>query len=279
MPPTAEAPATATVLCCVSLLPIDFPSLIRAGLAGGFDAISVTPTILRRSQEQLGLRLADLRTMLDDSGLFLSEIEAAGNWLAPNESGYRWRQKTSDEKFVELGYALGARTLVAVYFGPPRPLEETAEGFARLCDMAAAAGMNVALEFPAFATICDVHTAWQVARLAGRPNAGVLIDTWHHYRKAADDEALRRVPGDRVLAVQLADADAVVKGPLEEDVAHRKLPGEGDLGIPGFLQHLREMDVRCPIGVEVWNKSLNDQGPEAAGRRLGEALRAALGQA
>jgi sugar phosphate isomerase/epimerase len=275
MPPPSKF-ATKTVLCCVSLLPIDLPSLIGAAVAGGFDAISVIPVILRRSEERFGFSLADMRKMIEDNGLFLSEIEAAGNWLAPAERGSRWRQKTSDEEFIELGHAMGARTLVATHFGPPRPEEEAAEAFARLCDMAAAADMNVALEFPAFATICDVQTAWQVARLADRPNAGILVDTWHHYRKGADDRALRGVPGSRVMAVQLADADAEMRGSAEEDVIFRKMPGEGDLNIPRAVGYLEDMGVTCPIGVEVWNKCLNQQGAEVAARRLGQSLRKVL---
>ena len=148
-----------------------------------------------------------------------------------------------------------------------------------LCDAAADRGLQVALEFPAFATIADVATAWDVARLADRPNAGVLVDLWHHRRGGNDDEALRAVDGSRVYSVQLSDAAGDPVGPPLEDVMHRCLPGDGDFGVVEHLRTLDALGVRAPIGIEVFDEALLATGARHAAQRLAESLRAVVSEA
>ena len=98
-----------------------------------------------------------------------------------------------------------------MHFGAPAPLDVAGERFAALCDAAADRSLQVALEFPAFATIADLATAWDIVRLAHRPNAD-LIDLWHHRRGGNDDDALAAVDGNRVYSIQLSDAAALRSG-------------------------------------------------------------------
>ena len=164
-------------------------------------------------------------------------------------------------------------TLVAVHFGAPAPAHVAADRFALLCDAAADRGLQVALEFPAFATIADVKTAWDVVRLADRPNAGILLDLWHHRRGGNDDAALRAIDGHRVFSVQLSDAARDSVGPPLEDVTHRVLPGDGELGVIEHLRSLDSLGVRAPIGIEVFDEALLALGPRAAAERLSASLR------
>jgi len=268
------------VLCAMSMVPIGFGALVASARAGGFDAISVIGSVYRRGVRDEGLTIDGMRSMLDGEGIRVSEVEGAAHWLTPPEDKpARWANRSSDRELIELGAALGARTLVAVHFGSPRSIDESAIALGALCDEASEAGLQVALEFPAFATIADVTTAWDIVRLADRPNAGILLDTWHHYRGIGDDDALRAVPGDRIRAVQIADGDATLRGPLEEDVLFRRLPGAGSFGLAALMSELDAMGVTAPVGIEVWDEQLLATGAPAAARRLGDALRALLGMA
>jgi sugar phosphate isomerase/epimerase len=273
----AQSVRPTLVLANVSVAGIRLAEVVAAAVSGGFDAISVLGRTRRRALRD-GLTDADMRAMIGDHGLRVTDVEAAGDWLsAPPTDGPAWMDPIYGwEDFIDIAHQLGASTLVAVHFGTPRSLAEAADAFGRLCDRAADQGLRVALEFPAWATIGDVGRAWDVVRESGRDNAGLLVDFWHHRRGGNDDAALRRVPGNRIFSVQVSDAAATPVGPPQEDVLHRRLPGAGELDPAGFLRTLWEMGVTAPLGVEVYDADLVAQGPEVVGPRLYAALRLAV---
>lgn len=165
----------------------------------------------------------------------------------------------------------------AVHFGAPAPLDVAAERFAVLCDAAAERNLQLVLEFPAFATIADVATAWTVIRLTERPNAGVLI-----VASASRSQRRRRVEGpldpNRVYSVQLSDGAADPVGPPFEDVMHH-LPGAGDLDVTGHLRLFDALGVRAPIGIELFDEALLATGPIRAAERLANSLRQVVSEA
>src|SRR5262249_55827502 len=151
-----------------------------------------------------------------DHGLVITEVEAVGDWLAPEADDVDARVRSvvyPAEELLDITAELGAATVTAVHPGPPRPLDESAAAFARLCDAAAERGLRVALEFVAWMGIDSAATAWDVVRTADRGNGGVLVDVWHHRRSSDRDDALRGIPPDRIFSVQLCDATAHPSGP------------------------------------------------------------------
>ena len=93
--------------------------------------------------------------------------------------------------------AFGSHVVNVGDIGMPEDLaamDDVIEGFAGLCDRAAEHGLLVALEFLPWSGIPDVATAWRIVDAAGRANGGLLVDTWHHLRGVADDDALRARP-------------------------------------------------------------------------------------
>jgi sugar phosphate isomerase/epimerase len=269
------------VLCGVSFSTTSFRDLIDGAAAGSFQAVSVLARTHRRARAKEWLSDADMRQLLDDNGLAVTEMEAVGDWLAPYGRPARpWLEPVySLTECLDAGAALGAGTLVATHFGNVPSLEQAGEAFASVCDQSLGYGMDVSLEFVPFSGIKDVAMAWRIVELAGRANAGVLVDSWHHYRGGGDNDALSAVTGDRVLAVQLSDALVEPQGDLIDDVTHRLLPGEGALGVVELIQTLDKMGVDAPVGIEVFDASLLSLGPMTAGRRLGTALRDVLAQA
>ncbi len=271
------------ILCNVSVASLGLRDVITAASSAGFDGISILGRSLRRARTRECLSDSDIRALLDDNGLVLTEIEAVGDWLTPSPADQPafMDQVLTETEYLEAGRSLGARTLVATHFGDSVDVDQAAEKFAGLCDRATEYGLDVALEAVAWATISDIGTAGEIASRAGRPNAGILVDVWHHNRGpgAGDNDILRGVPSDRILSVQLSDATATPVGPPLEDVFHRRLPGEGDLDLSGVVQVLDEGGVRAPIGVEVLDAKILAHGPAGAGRILMDALRTTLDHA
>jgi sugar phosphate isomerase/epimerase len=265
------------VLCAMSMVPIGFRDLVDAAAGAGFDAITVVGSVYHRGRTRDGLSDADMRALLKERGLVVTDVESAGCWLSPPDAApERWRPRSSDQEMMRIAEALGARTLVATHFGTPTTAEAAAGAFARLCDVAADAGLQVSLEFPAMATIRDVATAWEVVRLADRPNGGILVDLWHHRRSSRDDAALAAVPPERITSIQLTDGATDPVGSLEEDILVRRLPGEGDFGVVDLVRSLAAAGVSAPVGIETWDEELLRQGRAVAAARLAESVRSVL---
>src|SRR5204863_9803937 len=146
--------------------------------------------------------------------------------------------------------------------------------FAGLCDRAAEHGLLVHIEFLPWSRIRDVTAAWEIVRRADRANGGVLLDAWHFFRSGADLAALRAVPGDRVLGLQLDDGPNDPEPDLPGASLHeRLLPGAGELDLHALLGTLREIGAGAPVGIEVFSDELHRLGPSQAGRRAGGAGR------
>ena len=252
----------------MSTLPLG--DVIPAASAAGFTSMSV----LARAHQKCGMTDAELAACFADHGIAVQDIEASGDWLAaPPPAAEPWLRSVYDtSQLLDVAATLGATTLVAVHFGPARPVEEAAEAFAALCDRAAAHGLRVALEFVAIATIADAATAWDVVRRADRPNGGVLVDLWHHRRSGLGDEALDEVPADRIFGIQLSDGARQPEGTLLEDLQRRRLPGDGDFGVREFVARMQARGVTCPLGIEIFDAALLARGAQEATQVLYDAL-------
>src|SRR3954451_16736487 len=158
------------MLCNVSVANLPLQHVIPAAAEAGFDSVSVVARAHRRAVERDGVSTAELRALLRDHDLIVRDVEASGDWLGVAPSADRkWLESVYDtDELLRLGDYLGPNTPLAAPFGGASPSEVAADAFRLLCDRVAARGRNVALEFPAMATVADVKTAWDIVRLADR---------------------------------------------------------------------------------------------------------------
>ncbi len=228
---------------------------------------------------------AEMRSMLDDHGLVVAEVDPAWWWTPgavdvhiPVELDTMEVFSHGEDDLMRMAEAMGARSLNAAdVLGGTWSVDDAAEAFAALCDRAAGHGLLVHLEWLAWSRIPDVTTAWAVVRGADRPNGGLNVDTWHCARTGTTTDELRALPAERVLAVQLSDAPARVEENLIEATLHdRALPGCGELDLTGYLGALRDIGVACPVGVEVFSDALHDTGASAAARAAADTSRSVL---
>jgi len=256
-----------------------FREQVEAARVAGFQAISLWPNTWRHALRKEGLSLRDMRTLLDNNGIALTDIEGCRDWTPRTESvgSNPTKYGFTRQDYFEACAELGAQNVGAVYLEKVLfDIRRAADDFISLCDDAASFGLGVALEFVAFSDISDAATAMEILRLADCPNSGLVVDLWHHVRGAGlgDNELLRALPADRIFTVQFCDGPAHSSLPLEEETTfHRLMPGEGEMGVANFLGLMREIGVTAPYGPEVWRPSFDEQGVVDVTRALIAATR------
>jgi sugar phosphate isomerase/epimerase len=217
--------------------------------------------------EAAGLSGPDLARMAAEEDLVVGEIEALKPWWGdPEEHVASIR---AEETVWRMADVFGSRYVQAIgpYYGT---IDDAAEAFARLCDRAADHGVVVGIEFLPFTNIVDARTAAAIVDLAGRPNGGVCVDAWHHFRGAADPEQLRELTARRIVAVQIDDGTLVPEGDdyYTDCLENRRVPGEGEFDLVGFVGLLDEIGVDVPVSIEVISSDLQSLPAEEAARRM-----------
>jgi sugar phosphate isomerase/epimerase len=265
---------------CLARTP--FRVQVAAASAAGFDSISIWPNIWRHAQLRDSLTPANMRAMLADHGLALTDADACFDWVPASSDPGRvhgpMRRRVSRAEFFGMCAALGGTTVVAVHLTDAGlDLGRDTEGFAALCDDASEHGLRVALEFFPFSNVPDLDTAWRIVSGADRANGGLVLDVCHYVRSGRDDELLARIPPGRIYTVQLADGPATAPDDLvREAMYERMLPGTGDFDVPAFLALLDGMGVRAACGPELYSPSFDDRPASEVAAELSRALRAVL---
>jgi sugar phosphate isomerase/epimerase len=256
-----------------------FTERVAAAAAAGFSALGMQLQDYDDNRAA-GLSDADMRQILNDHGVCVAEIEFLFDWTRGDEQGRRSRD--IEDRLYRLSDVFESRHLNVgeIVADPLDSIDAVAERFGGVCDRAARHGLLVAIEFLPWSSIPDAATAWEIARRADRHNGGVLVDAWHHFRGAADPEMLRAIPGDRVFAIQLDDADAEPVGaPFEDTMLRRRLPGEGAFDLTGLIRLLDEMGVTAPLSVEILSTEHAALPVEEAARRAHDTTRAVVARA
>lgn len=221
-----------------------------AATAGGYDTTSLSPLDVARAAEG-GVSAASIRAEAADRGLELIMDPVMGWHPTLEPSTSRFARFSPDETLRTCG-SLGVVSMTAIASSTSAAsVDELVECFATLCDRAADIGALVHLEFIPMSAIPDLRTAWRIVSDADRPNGGILFDTWHFFRGAADFELLEAVPGERILAVQVDDANAEVRGSLWDDTQHRLLPGDGCFDLARVLRTLARTGGLRRVGPEI----------------------------
>lgn len=274
-------------LWCGTVRNKDFEGWISAAKTGGFSEMSMSPLDYRRFTEG-GLKPKEMRAMMDDAGVRVSVLDPLTKWLpgwtpSPDVDEDFLRFVDFDEpEFFRMAEALGVDSMVVLeVLGNEFPAEAAAESFAGICDRAAEHGLKVGLEFVPLFGIRDLAAAWEIVRLADRPNGGIDFDTWHYLRGNPDDELLKTIPGEKIFFVEVADARAKLQAPTPfEDLFHHRVPpGEGDFDLVRLIRLLDGMGGLSSVGVEMFSDEFDAMSAEEAGHRAGSSLRAVLEEA
>jgi sugar phosphate isomerase/epimerase len=252
---------------------------LEAAQAGRFASLSVAPLTVRRWQEG-GTSVSQLREALTRADVRVSAVDPLTKWLPSWDPPANMSAEDlafgnfETDVVLEMAHSLGAELITAVeYNGRTPEIETAAASFALLCDSALKYGIRIGLEAMPFSGICEIGTAWEIVRLAGAPNGGLVVDSWHVFRGPApqrDLDTIRSVPADKIFALQLDDAPNDAEPDLRAETMHRRLlPGSGALDLTAFLEALRgKSDASRLVGPEVFSDTLSRLPAEELGRVL-----------
>jgi sugar phosphate isomerase/epimerase len=230
--------------------PLPLRERIEAASAAGFRGFGLLSADLPAAEREYGL--SGIRALLEDNGIVHLELEGIPYWWDDGP-----RREESDRirsSLLTAAEILGARHIKVTPDGDDAPWdpEHWAAKFAELAVQAQNAGTRLGIEFFPWSNIKTLHDGLRLVEDAGHDTAGVVIDVWHIERAHTPVADLAAVPLDRIVGVELNDADLRVVGTLFEDTVHRRrYCGEGSFDLPGMITALRAAGWTGPWGVEI----------------------------
>lgn len=189
-------------------------------------------------------RVADLRTLMADSGVGVFDVEMIR--IAPDF------EVESYLPFLECSGRLGARSILIAGDDPDE--SRLTASFAALCEAAAPFGLSMDLEFMPQSDLHDLAAALRVLKAANQPNQGVIVDALHVSRSHTPNELIATIPRQWLNYAQICDGPADIPTTREElnfAARHERfLPGDGVIDLAGVFAVL---PADLPVAVEIPN--------------------------
>ena len=274
---------------------------IRLAAGNGFAGVSIRTADYMQALAE-GATAEQIRAAIADAGLLVADIDCVAPILGSGEPGGEFYGATEDD-VLRCAEALGARSVNLILqknregsapdnlaLGKPAPdtheavVEVAAADAARVADRAADIGVQVHLDPIPFMPIKDAVTALEVVAEADRPNLGLQIDAWHHFRgpipaSATPDTMAESCgvffsfPGQRIFAIQVCDAGPPQGRPFEDTMKRRLFPGEGEFPLATLIATLRLIGCQAPVSVEVFPDTLSPEQQTSTARLAAESTR------
>lgn len=231
--------------------PLDVRDRIRAVAAAGYTGFGLTRDDLVVARDSIGLPA--VAACLNENGITTVQLERLSDWWATGERRRAADQARSD--LFEACQVLGVDNIKvgADDEGAPIDYDRFCVEFNALADHAAEVGVKIGFENTPFSyRIRTTEEAITLVTDVANPNAGVVLDIWHAYRGGTDYQLIAdTLPLKYVFGVELDDGDATAVGSLLEDTFdNRRVCGQGDFDVPGFILAVRELGYTGPWGIE-----------------------------
>jgi sugar phosphate isomerase/epimerase len=215
--------------------------------------------------------LPEIKQVFDAHGLKHLELEFIMDWFLDEDDERRQASDKNRALLFEAAAALDAHHIkVGNIPGVPCELPKLTERFAELCaDAAEHTDAKIVYEFMPFdVNVQSVDSALAVVAVAGAPNGGVAIDTWHMSKLGIAPDELKRFPLEYLSWIELSDGQiASREDMIDETINHRRLPGEGEFDIPAYVHACIEHGYAGPWGVEVLSEELRNNPIDVIFRR------------
>jgi 4-hydroxyphenylpyruvate dioxygenase len=146
-------------------------------------------------------------------------------------------------------------------------IDRAAADFSALGDIAAERGLKVGYEALAWGRhVNDHRDAWEIVRRADHAAVGLILDSFHTLARRIDPDTIRRIHGDKIFFVQLADAPMIEMDLLYWSRHFRNMPGEGDLAVTSFMRAVSATGYDGPVSLEIFNDQFRGGPPKAIAR-------------
>jgi sugar phosphate isomerase/epimerase len=230
--------------------PVPIVERLEAIASTGWAGFGLAYDDLVAARDTIGF--SGLKTLIDQAGFRHVEVELLTNWWDDSLS-HEWMPQF--ELLLDAAETLGARFIkIGTAFSEPLDdLDFLVEPLRRLATEASKRGTRIALEPMPFSMVGSMPAAAELMRSVDMPECGLVVDYWHVFRAGTSLEELSRsLTAEQIFGVELNDADAEIKGTLFEDTRdNRRLCGEGDQDVPGFIKTLQAIGFKGPWGVEI----------------------------
>lgn len=240
----------------------DFAEKLQAIAKAGFDGIE----IFEQDFISFDLSPADVSKMVRDHGLEIMLFQPFRDFEGLPDGQLRRRSFSRAERKFDLMNQLGTDLILVCSSVHPQSLggiDRCAEDFAELGDIARKFGVRVGFEALAWGRhIHDHRDAWEVVRRADHDAVGLILDSFHTLARGIDPESIRRIPGDKIFFVQLADAPLIEMDLLYWSRHFRNMPGEGDLDLTAFMNAVQATGYNGPISLEIFNDQFRQGNAE-----------------
>jgi sugar phosphate isomerase/epimerase len=249
----------------------EFADRCAEAAKAGFVGLGLWHADVEHQLESRSLR--EMRQALDDNGLRLFDLEFLMDWfLDEGDEGRKAADRTRRLLF-ETAAELDAHHIKAGNIpGRPCELPRVKERYAELvADAARHTDAKVLYEFMPFdVNVNSIETALEV--VGDVEGSGVVIDTWHMAKLGIAPDDLRKIPLEQLGWVELSDGRYEnMEDLVDEVVNHRRLPGEGEFDIRGYVEVCSELGYSEPWGVEVLSQELRSYPIDEMYRRTYEA--------
>jgi sugar phosphate isomerase/epimerase len=252
----------------------DFADRCAEAAKVGFAGLGLWHADIEHQLEKRSLR--DIRRMLDDNGLRLFELEFLMDWFLDKGDEARKTADKTRKLLFEAAAELDAHHIKAGNIpGHPCEMPRLKVSYAELvADAAQHTSAKVLYEFMPFdVNVNSIEAALDVVGEVER--SGVVIDTWHMAKLGIAPNDLRQIPLEKLGWVELSDGQYEnMADRVDETVNHRRLPGEGEFDIRGYVQVCRDVGYAEPWGVEVLSQELRSHPIDEMFRRTYEAAAA-----
>jgi sugar phosphate isomerase/epimerase len=256
----------------------DVVDRVTAAANAGFRGLGLWHADLLHILEERGLH--DLRTILDDGGMVHVELEFLSDWFLDPGTDQRRRSDQRRRALLDAAGVLGARHVkVGNFAGRQVSVGLLTERFAELCAEAAEHGTSVAYEFMyRDATAGSLEAARSVVQGAGAANGGLALDLWHVVDLGVSTTAIRELPAGTVVAAEVSDGARSLEPGARRTMRDRRLPGDGDFDIAGFVAAVRATGFQGPWGVELLSAAIGSLCPGELARRAYQSAIEQVGQ-
>jgi sugar phosphate isomerase/epimerase len=243
--------------------PYDFKERVEAAARAGFKGFGIWHSDLEHVLRKRSLK--EMKRILDDNGIRHIELEFLGDWFLDGE-----KKKRSDARkkmLLEAAEVLQAHHIkVGDFFQTRTPMPRLIESFAQLCKEGAEHGTLIGFELMPFAMIQTLEESLQMVE--GNANGGLCLDLWHIVKLGIPYEKVAAIPGNYVTSIELNDGTFQAPWSLHEDtINHRRLCGEGEFDVRGFVRAMRGAGYSGAWGIEVLSEELRKKPLEELTQR------------
>jgi sugar phosphate isomerase/epimerase len=234
--------------------PFDFRDRVEAAARAGFRGFGIWHSDLDYVLKTRTLK--EMKRILDDNGIQHLELEFLTDWFLDGD-----RKKQSDirkQTLLTAAEVLGARQVkVGDFFQEKCPMPKLIEAFSALCADAAEHGTKIAFELMPFAMITTLESSMEMIKGAAASNGGLALDLWHIVKLKIPYEEVARIPLESIVSIEINDGTFEAPWSLHEDtINHRRLCGEGEFDIRGFIACMQKAGYSGPWGIEVLSQEL-----------------------